>query len=387
MSGAIQTVLEQAVAQEEIAGGALGVFREGQAPRWYKAGYADRAAKRPFEADTIVRLYSATKPITAAAAMLLMEQGRLDPGACLSEILPEYAEQPVARGGRLEPAARPILIRDLLNMTSGLPYGGNPSSASSAAVGTLFEEMEKRLYTDSALTTREVAARLAACPLDFQPGARWMYGTGADVLGAVIEQVSGCRFGAFLRKEFFEPLEMADTDFFVPPEKQGRLAKVYQKTKDGLALYEGDNLAIRRGMDAAPAFESGGAGLASTLTDYRHFAQMLLDGGVWQGRRILAPRTVAYLTAGRLLPWQQTDFNQNWAALSGYTYGNLMRVLEEPRQAAALGTRGEYGWDGWLGFYFINSPADRLTMLLAIQQKDMGTATLTRKLENLVWLV
>lgn len=204
-------------------------------------------------------------------------------------------------------------------------------------------------------------------------------------MGAVIEAASGMRFGEFLQKEFFEPLGMKDTDFYVPKEKQGRLVKVYEKTPEGLVCYCGNHLAIKNSGDTLPAFESGGAGLFSTLDDYAKFAEMLLGQGSYKGKQILSPQTVRSLTGGKLMPWQQTVLESTWDGLSGYTYGNFMRVAAEPAWTLMRTSVGEYGWDGWLGAYFCNSPADRLTMLLTIQLKDAGTTELTRRIKNVVW--
>ena len=149
--------------------------------------------------------------------------------------------------------------------------------------------------------------------------------------------------------------------------------------------YCGNHLAIKNSGDTLPAFESGGAGLFSTLDDYAKFAEMLLGQGSYKGKQILQPQTVRSLTGGKLMPWQQKVLESTWDGLSGYTYGNFMRVAAEPAWTLMRTSVGEYGWDGWLGAYFCNSPADRLTMLLTIQLKDAGTTELTRRIKNVVW--
>ncbi len=378
----LHELLEQAVSNSEIAGANLLVRKDGREIAYTQAGYADLEAGRVFRRDTIARIYSMTKPITATAAMLLAERGMLDLGQSVADFLPSFQNQSVWSGQGKVPVRRNVLIKDLLNMTSGLPYPGeDPAGQEAAAV---FREIDARLSSDHPMSTREVANRLGACGLAFQPGERWMYGTSADVLGAVIEQVSGMSFGAFLRRELFDPLGMEDTGFFVPAEKRERLAQVYERTEAGMAHYPTNHLGIRYLQDIPACFESGGAGLVSTIDDYAAFAQMLLNGGRWENKQILKPATVAFLTQGKLTPWQQDSLWRSWDGLVGYGYGNLMRVMEQPGMALCNGWRGEYGWDGWLGTYFCNSPENGVTVLLFCQRRDTGTACVTRKIRNVL---
>jgi CubicO group peptidase (beta-lactamase class C family) len=177
---------------------------------------------------------------------------------------------------------------------------------------------------------------------------------------------------------------MEDTGFFVPAGKRDRLVKTYAEDGNGgLKLYTGNHLGIIQKMDREPAFESGGAGLVSTIDDYAKFAQMLIKEGTLNGVQILRPRTVNYLTSGTLNADQQKSFD-NWLTLSGHSYGNLMRVMTEESKAGDLGCLGEYGWDGWLGAYFCNCPKEDITILFMIQKTDAGTTSLTRKLRNII---
>ena len=385
LSQKLERLIETAVEKEEIAGANIVVIRDGQEMAFAAGGYADIEAGKKYERDTIARLYSMTKPVTSAAAMLLMERGLLDPGAFVEEFLPGFHNAIVASGGKLVPTVRPVRICDLLNMTSGLMYGGDVTSVCSMETEKLFDRIKEHLYLEDAMTTKEVANRLGLIPLQFQPGESFQYGTSADVLGAVIEVISGKTFGEFLKEEFFEPLDMEDTAFYVPENKQERLAKVYQRTEQGLELYTENHLGIMNAMKQVPAFESGGAGLVSTLDDYAKFAAMLLQEGSYQGKQILKPQTVHYMTNGSLMSWQQEVLDQCWECIRGYTYANLLRIQKEPGKSPMFTSIGEYGWDGWLGAYFCNSPKDRLTMLLTMQLKDAGTTSLTRRLKNVIW--
>ena len=374
----LHTLLEKAVESHEIAGANLLILKNGEELLYTQAGFADRDKGIPYSRDTISRLFSMSKPVTAAAAMILVERGELDLGKSLGDILPAYRNLQVWENGKKIPARRNILVKDLLNMTSGLPYPGMDESGQEAA--RVFEEIDRRLYGDAPLTTMEIADRLGACGLTFHPGDKWMYGTSADILGAVIEKVSGISLGEFLQKELFAPLGMADTAFYVPAEKQHRLAETYECVPGGMARYVTNNLGIAYTMHRPPAFESGGAGLVSTIDDYAKFAAMLINGG--QG--ILSPYTVHMLTAGCLTDWQRESCQRSWESMMGLTYGNLMRHMVEPGAAIYHGWAGEYGWDGWLGCYFCNSPANGITVLMTTQRRDAGTMEITRKLRNVI---
>lgn len=377
-------ILEESVTKQEIAGGNLCVMHKGQEVYYAQAGYANIAEKKKMERDTIVRLYSMSKPVTAAAVMLLVERGVIDLWDPLEKYIPEFANVTVTADRWIDNGAvkakRSVTVKDCMNMTSGLPYGDDLDMAS-RDVGEVFVELDKRLYSEDPMTTIEFAGRLGSCRLDFQPGEGWRYGTSADVLGAVVEVASGMRFGEFLEKEFFQPLGMKDTGFSVPEGKRTRLATVYEWTPDGLVEFHGNNLGICNHMDTKIAFESGGAGLVSTIEDYWRFTQMLMQKGSFDGKEILAPKTVEYLT-GCHLQTQQQVMMKDWENLYGFSYGNLMRVLVDPSLTIFNGSMGEYGWDGWLGPYFANMPKEETTFLMTVQRKDSGTFTLTRKLRN-----
>lgn len=385
LSEKLKQELIRSIERGEVAGANILILKDGKEAAYAQAGYADLEQKRLFERDTITRIYSMTKPVTSAAAMALMERGLLDLGANVQEFLPGFQNAMVAGEEGLIPVRRPVRIQDLLQMTSGLVYGGAAPCISYPETEKLFEKIKAKLFGEEPLGTVEIANRLGQIPLAFQPGSAWQYGTSADVLGAVIEVISGKRFGEFLRETFFEPLEMEDTAFYVPKEKQPRLAKVYERTAEGLALYTQSHLGIMNSMEKQPAFESGGAGLASTMDDYSHFAAMLMAQGRYKGREILKSQTVRFMTRAELLSWQQEVFDHNWDSLGGYTYGNLMRVAKEPGKTFFMATEGEYGWDGWLGDYFSNSPRNGITILISQQLRDAGTTSLTRRLKNMVW--
>ena len=380
----VQECMDRAVYKQEVAGVVALEIKEGKEVLFAKSGFADIKNGIPMSRDTIFRLYSQSKPITAAAAMMLVEDGILDLGEPVGDYIDSFNNQTYLSKGKVHkvPSDKKMQIRDLMNMTSGLVYPGI-NTPTEVAVGRLMTNMEKRLGTDKMMTTMEFADKIGRIPLNFIPGSHFQYGTSADVLGAVIEKASGMSFGDFVRARILDPLRMNDTDFYVPDSKKDRLAKAYRNVKGRLIEFHGDRLVIRNNGDINP-FESGGAGLFSTVDDYARFAHMLINGGKFGNKRLLSENSVKFLTSGKLLPYQQLDL-EKWQGLEGFTYGNLMRVLDDPSQATIIGNKGEYGWDGWLGAYFVNDPSTKTTFIMLVQRFDYGTGPLTRKLRNIIF--
>jgi len=379
----IESLLESALKKQELAGTNMLVVHRGKEIYYHQQGYADVEESKEISRNNLFRLYSMSKPITAAAVMLLMERGAIDLFDMVRDYLPGFKGQRVNVKGELRPPNRPVGIQDLLNMTSGLLYGGMDQTGKQTEA--LLKEMDRRLLGDNPMTTLEFANGLGKIPLAFHPGESWAYGTSADVLGALVEVVSGKSLGTFLQEELFEPLGMEDTGFYVPPEKQNRLAKTYRarKNKD-LDLYQGNHLGIISAMDRQPAFESGGAGLVSTIDDYMQFAQMLMNRGKHKHVQIMKPATVDFFTTAVLSNDNAQDSFQNWHTLEGHSYGNLMRKAIAPEKAGMLTFTGEYGWDGWLGCHFANFPKEELTLLMMMQKTDAGTTSLTRRIRNIL---
>ncbi len=376
----LRQVLKAAIENKELAGANLMIIKDGQEVFYHEDGFADIEENLPIRRNTIFRMYSMTKPVTAAAVMILLERGVIDLYEPVSKFLPGFKNQMVAGEKGLVPVEREVNLKDLLSMTSGLVYGGVDRAGKETEA--LFREIDDRLFGDSPMGTIEAMNKLGKCALAFQPGAAWMYGTSADVLGAVVENASGMSFSEFLDKEIFKPLDMKDTAFWVPAEKRYRLAKVYEYGANSeLQPYFGNHLGIINNMGRIPAFESGGAGLVSTIDDYARFARMLMNEGSLDEVQILKHRTVEYMTSCSLTCEQQRDM---WPALSGFTYGNLMRIMTDCSKAGGLCSEGEYGWDGWLGAYFCNCPKENLIFLFMMQLTNTGTTSLTRKLRNII---
>lgn len=371
-------LLEASVAAQDFAGVSVLVRKDGKELMYAAAGFADAEKQIPIVRDNIFRLYSQSKPITSAAAMLLCERGQLDLMDGVEQYLPGFRGQRVLTAEGLKPVNRSVRVMDLLGMTAGLCYpGADPAGQSAAEV---FEENQRRIMEGRGLSTVDFVNRLGQCPLAFQPGEHFRYSTCADVLGAVVEAVDGRSYGRFLKEELFDPLGMKDTDFWVPEEKRGRFAVCYTHVDGRLQPWTSLHLCCGK-YDEPPAFESGGAGLVSTLDDYAAFAQMLLQMGEYRGRRILSPETVRFMTKAQLAPGPFADM---WDNLEGYSYGKLMRVCVDEGRVNGLARPNEYGWDGWLGTYFANFPTDGLTILLMMNHTDTGTSSLTRRVRNVV---
>ena len=370
--------MKAAVDNHECAGLALLVLKDGAEALCAETGHADVDSGRPIRRDSIFRLYSQSKPVTAAAAMLLMERGVIDLMDPVEKYLPGFRGQKVWTKDGLASPYRPVQILDLLGMTSGLCYPDADAPGQYAA--KLFEEQHRLIQAGGGMDTVTFANRMGELPLAFQPGDQFRYGTSADVLGAVVEVASGMPFADFLRKEFFEPLGMKDTGFWVPEEKRDRFVTCYKRVPGGLEPFRNLHLAVGE-YSREPAFASGGAGLVSTLDDYAAFAAMLLNGGIHRSRRILSPAAVRYMTQPQLNDHAMRTY---WDSLAGFSYGKLMRIAVHPGQAHGIVGEGEYGWDGWLGTYFANLPRERVTFLLMQNVTDTGTAAVTRKLRNIV---
>ena len=379
LSEQLTACLERAVENHEAAGINLLVCRDGEEFCYVQAGKADIDSGKPVTRDAIFRLYSQSKPITAAAVMILADRGEIDLMDGADRYLPGFRNPRIVHAdGSVTPALRAPWILELLTMTAGLSYpDADPAGQYAARV---FEEDQDLIRAGGGMDTVTFCNRLGEQPLAFEPGTSWRYSTCADILGAVVEVVSGKRFGQFLKDELFDPLGMRDTDFWVPAEKRDRLVTCYRRVPGGLEPFNSLHLAVGQ-YDRAPAFESGGAGLVSTLDDYAAFASMLLQEGKYDGRRILSPAAVRFMTAPRLSPEVRRNL---WDSLCGYNYGCLVRVCDRPGSCAIFNEEGEYGWDGWLGTYFANIPGQRITFLLNQNAPDTGTAGVTRKCRNIL---
>ena len=329
-------------------------------------------SKTPMAADTICRMASMTKPIVAACAMTLVEDGTLRLDDPVDPLLPELADMRVLADlrGPLEhtvPAQRPITLRDLLDYTvgTGMVVGVEPGTVPIAdAVNELYRE-------DPEPPPDEFIRRLGALPLVHQPGERWMYNTAADVTGVLIARATGMSFGDAVRERICEPLGMKDTGFSVPADSIGRLATAYQRDEATGRLGVAD--APDGYWSRPPIFESGGGGLVSTANDYLAFASAMLAGGLYDGLRVLSRPAVTLMTSDHLTPaqkevsayWQPGYFND-----MGWGFGMSVRT----RRTQLGPSVGSYGWPGLYGTEWSNDPAEGMTLILLIQRAHAGVS-------------
>lgn len=331
-------------------------------------GYADIEKQTPFALDSILRIYSMSKVVTAAAIMALQEEGKLSVSDPASKYLDGFREQKVCiadeHGGvKLVPAERGVTIHDLLTMTSGVPYHGEGSSdpvMAEVCKGWNAKYQAFREANGELQNTVGFGNFLGSFPLMFQPGDHWMYGYSCDVLGAIAEVAAGMKYGEYLQKKFFEPLGMNDTGFSVPESKQTRVATIYL-SKDHSLFPKPD---LHDDMDHMP-FESGGAGLYSTIPDYTRFAQMLLNKGEYEGKRILQPESVEELAKNHLSEKQRLTYD--WDDCPGYGYGYASRVMTDQSLSCYLEENGSFGWNGAAGTSVRIDPARGLTVVFGTQ--------------------
>ncbi len=380
----VESILARGIQEKKIPGACVSISKKQEELVHMAYGMADRERKIPMQTDALFRIFSMTKPVTAVATMMLWEQGKLELSDPVWWYIPTFRNKQVDENGTLVPAQRDILIQDLLNMTSGIPYP-DCWNLSQKKMGTLFAEIDKRNSTDRPISTQEFAARVGNdVPLMFQPGAQWFYGASADVLGAVLERVSDMPLDELYRNLIFQPLDMNDTDFYVPEKKRTRLTQLYiwDDKQNDLRVEPDPHLGMTD-YRKKPAFFSGGAGLISTLHDYVQFANMLAGKGTHrkQGVQLLSEHTWRYLTTPQLNIAQKKSIE--WPQLAGYSYGNLMRILESPQASMSNAPIGEFGWDGWTGPYFCISPEDDETVLVYLIQVCNGsTSDVMRRLRT-----
>jgi CubicO group peptidase (beta-lactamase class C family) len=304
--------------------------------------------------DAIFRIYSMTKPITSLAALMLMEDGALQMNEPLSKFFPEFAKPQVAveEGGavRLVPAQREATVHDLLRHTAGLTYGFIGSNA----VQKQYEEAE---VAARGPTNREFCKALAALPLQDQPGAAFQYSHATDVLGAVVESVSGTTLGEFMRERIFEPLGMKDTAFNVPREKWFRIAEAFAKDPDS-----GADVTMLDARMATPT-ESGGGGLLGTMQDYVRFLAMMRNKGSLDGMRLVSRKTVDWMTSDHL----GNTPKYNDLLIPGYGFGLGFAVRTHAGMAPQPGSVGQYFWSGIGGTSFFVDPAEDIFAILMTQ--------------------
>jgi CubicO group peptidase (beta-lactamase class C family) len=364
------------IATGNIPGAILLIKQHGTPVYFENFGVRDVASRLPMTPDTIFRLYSMSKPITSVAAMMLVDDGKLRLDDSVSKYIPAFADVKVGVEKREEPALafepvnRPITIEDLLRHTSGLTYGFYGDSA------------VRKLYAQAGLFNGELdnaefVARIAKLPLAEQPGTRWDYGHSTDVLGRVIEVISGQSLYQFEKQRLLDPLGMTETAFFVADQAKRPL--VAEPMPDDRII----GLAGIKDPMVPTRWESGGAGMVGTTGDYARFAQMLLNGGTYQGRRYLKPETIALMTSDHLGPDTQIARDQFYfpGETSGFGLGFAVRTSTPPNTSWPL---GEYRWDGVAGTFFFIDPKDDM-FAICMMQSPSQRARIQLELKALIY--
>ncbi len=346
----LMDVLRREVASGRLPGAVAMIARRGQIGLFEAVGHQGPGTSTPMQTDSIFRIYSMTKPVVSVAVMMLVERGQLLLSDPVSRWLPEYANQQVATVSGLEPVRNPATVQDLLRHTAGLTYEFLGDSSVQRQYGAVKIASRER-------TNAEFSQTLAGVPLQFQPGTVWAYSRATDVLGRLVEVVSGQGLGVFLQAEIFGPLGMVDTGFAVPPEQQHRIAEPFAHDPDG-----GVPMKVLEPRQV-PAMEGGGGGLMSTAMDYTRFLQCLRNRGELDGVRLLGPHTVDYMTAdhlggtpsdGTLLP-------------PGHGFGLGFAVRTHLGLSPVPGSVGLYYWGGIAGTTFFVDPALDMYAMLMVQ--------------------
>ncbi len=366
-----------------ISGSSMLLAREGKIAHMAFSGQQSTERQLPYARDTIVRIYSMTKPVTSVALMQLVERGLLHLDIPLSEFFPEFNSCTALVEGATTPdqvvdAPSPT-IQQLLTHSSGLSYAFNPGVAAEHYA------RERISFNPGAGELQPMIKRVAAMPLSFQPGQRWEYSVGIDVIGGVIEKVTGKTLDHYFSEEIFGPLGMSDTSFSISPDKTDRFADCYGKM-EGNAFERNDdaqNSAFREGV---VAMHSGGGGLLSTLDDYFRFAEMLRLGGALGEARLLSPRTIDFMRQNHL-PGDIASMGPASFAempMSGMGFGIGGSVLLNPARSGVIGSVGDFSWGGMASTFFWVDPKEQLTAVFFTQLTPSSSYPLRAELKALV---
>lgn len=362
--GAVPAALQSFVEAGSLSGVVTLSYRGGEVAQVNALGHADLEKGTPMRRDTLFRIASMSKPVTSAAAMMLVEEGKWSLSDPITKWAPEFADMPVLLDpagplDKTEPAARDITVEDLLTHRSGLAYGftsrGPIAQAHEKVLGSVFNP---ELKPDPWLKA------LASIPLSYQPGSRLHYSHATEVLGFLVARIEGKSLAEVLQERIFAPLGMPDTDFWAPPAKRDRMAKLYgwDEASEKLKL-----VPMPEG-DTAPAFAQGGGGLISTVDDYLKFARMLLNEGEVDGVRLLKPETVRDMRTNRLTAEQRTVDFLGMPMWAGMGFGLGLSVVDDPsKNLMGVGSEGSFGWPGAFGTWWQADPVKDMILIFMIQ--------------------
>ncbi|CAB3701756.1 hypothetical protein LMG27174_03709 [Paraburkholderia rhynchosiae] len=373
------------VERGDVAGVVSLVWRRGETGYFEALGLRDDAARLSMQRDTLFRIASMTKPVTSAAVLMLIEEDKLALDAPIAQWLPELSAPRVLRdpGGPLDDTVAlcaPLTVLDLLTHRAGFAYHFTATGPLAQAYSVAFNGFDARGDMNMWL------ARIAGLPLMFQPGTRWHYGISTDVLGALIERVSGLRLGEFFRTRIFEPLGMRDTAFWVPEPQLARLATAYRVDPGTRRRVVEDHPSASRWANPA-RFQSGGGGLVSTAQDYLQFAQLLLRRGRVGDTRLLSHRSVDLMRSNFLTRDQRRVPAFGHAMWAGQGFGLGLSIVDDPAQQLPHGYRstGSFGWPGAFGTSWFADPVEDLVGIMLIQRRDIEPFSMAVDFERRVY--
>lgn len=357
----IKAFTQREVDEGRVSGAVTILARHGKIVHYEAVGNYGVDNDKPMDKEALFRIFSMTKPVTAVAMLILYEEGKFQLGDPVSKYLPEFAEQKIFRDGELVAAASLMTIEQLLTHTAGLIYY-NPPADHPARPAFDAADIAGSKNLD------EFIERLSGIPLQFEPGTRYYYSFSFDVLGALIEQLSGMTLDEFFHERIFTPLEMRDTYFNVPDKKMHRLVTnhIWDWDNKVLAVLEEGRLPPPQGI----TLFSGGGGLISTAMDYMIFCEMLRNGGSYNGVRILGPKTVQYMTIDHLTAEVRNNGASEFPAshlYPGHSFGLGVSVITDPGQAQVISSKGAYNWGGIANTKFWVDPEEDLVAILMTQ--------------------
>lgn len=379
----IDTVMTAYIEQQKLAGIIALIARHGKVIYCKTFGWMDVEAAKPMEIDAIFRIFSMSKPITSVALMMLYEEGKFQLNDPVSQYIPAFENLKVFKkenAFKLTKLERPVTIWNLLTHTAGLTYGADTDDAH--PVDKLYHQ-HKIMWTDEVL--EEKVGRILELPLMYQPGTVWHYSMATDVVGYLVEVLADMPFETFLQERIFSPLGMDDTAFYVPSEKLGHLAGIYSSDKEkGLIRLDAQTDIDAVGFDPIsmrkkPKFASGGGGLASSIKDYLHFTEMLRQRGEFEGVRLLAPKTVDFMSMNHLPPHMRPADNPTMG------FGLGFAVNTDVAQSHILSSFGRYGWGGAANTHFWVDPEEDMVAILMLQCMPGGVYPVNEQFEVLTY--
>jgi CubicO group peptidase (beta-lactamase class C family) len=383
----LRSVMQQYVDEARVSGIVTYVARNGRVAHLEAFGKADVETGRSMQKDTIFRIASQTKAFTSVSVMMLVEEGKIGLADPVSKFIPAFAKTTVAvpppagavAGSPVSvvPAKRPITIRDLLTHTAGISYGNGPAQDQWKAAG-----IQGWYFADRSEPVSAVVERMAALPMDSQPGEKYVYGYNTDILGVVVEKVSGLTLAEFIQERIAGPLGLVDTQFYLPPAQKDRLATVYS-AKEGGGIERATDPRTGQGhyVEGPRVGYAGGAGLLSTARDYGRFLQMLLNGGEIDGLRLLSPKTVELMTVNHA----GTLFAERGPSDAGRGFGLGFDVIEDLGKNGQYGSVGAFGWGGAYHTTYWADPKEKLVALLMTQLLPAGNSDLHGRFRALVY--